>query len=114
MPTQNAIDLVHLEKYVAGDAALRDEILTMFAERAHELNEALKLRQSDHDRKVTLHTLKGGARGVGAWALGDLCEKAEQINTVPEKAAEQKALIGEIDKAVADVVAAVQTLHNAA
>ena len=114
MSTQNVIDLVHLEKYVAGDNALRDEILSMFAERATELNAALKTTQTEQERKLTLHTLKGGARGVGAWTLGDLCERAERINGVPEKAAEQAALIEEIDAAVADIALAVQRLCKAA
>lgn len=114
MSTQNVIDLVHLEKYVAGDNALRDEILSMFAGRALELSAQLKTTQTDEERKLALHTLKGGARGVGAWALGDLCEKAERMNGVPESAADQAAVIEEIDAAVANVVAAVQTLRDAA
>lgn len=114
MPTQTAIDLVHLEKYVAGDDALRDEILSMFAERAVSLNEDLKTSQTDDERKMTLHTLKGGARGVGAWALGDLCEKAEKLSGATDKQVEQGALLAAIDKAVDDVAAAVQTLRAAA
>lgn len=111
---QNVIDLEHLDKYVAGDIALRDEILTMFAERAASLNADLNTAQTDDERKLTLHTLKGGARGVGAWALGDLCEKAERLSGMAEKAADQTALLSDIGVAVSEVVAAVQVLHEAA
>lgn len=114
MSTQNVIDLVHLEKYVAGDDALRAEILSMFAARAAELNAALKTPQTEQERKLTLHTLKGGARGIGAWALGDLCERAENVNGLPGKQAEQDALIDRIDEAVEAIAAAVQSLCKAA
>ena len=109
-----ALDLVHLDKYIAGDVALRDEILSMFAERAIQLNGELKTTQTDQERKITLHTLKGGARGVGAWALGDLCEKAERINGMPDKSVEQSALIVKIDAAVDEAAAAIQSLRKAA
>lgn len=114
MPMQNVIDLDHLEKYVGGDDALRDEILTLFAERAISLNAELKATQTEEERKLTLHTLKGGARGVGAWALGDLCEQAERMNGNSEKAAEQAVLMVDIEKAVSEVAAAVQILSKAA
>lgn len=114
MSTQNVIDLVHLEKYVAGDDALRAEILSMFAARAAELNAALKAPQTEQERKLTLHTLKGGARGIGAWALGDLCERAESVNGLPGKQVEQDALIDRIDEAVEAIAAAVQSLCKAA
>ena len=114
MPASAVIDLVHLEKYIAGDDALRVEILSMFAARAAELNAALKTPQTVQERKLTLHTLKGGARGIGAWKLGDLCARAETMNGVPEKQGEQDALIGEIDLAVEEIVAAVQSLCQAA
>lgn len=114
MPMQNVIDLDHLEKYVAGDDALRDEILTLFAERAVSMNAELKATQTEEERKLTLHTLKGGARGVGAWVLGDLCEQAERMNDNPEKSAEQAVLMADIEKAVSDVADAVQMLRKAA
>lgn len=114
MSTQNLIDLVHLEKYVAGDNALRDEILTLFAERALEMSATLKTPQTDKERKLTLHTLKGGARGVGAWALGDLCERAERLAGQADGDEAQDALIERIDAAVAEIAALIRRLSEAA
>ena len=71
------IDLDHLDKYVVGDTALRDEILTIFVDQARMLLEQFKPSQTDEGWKNTAHALKGAARGVGAWKLGDLCEEAE-------------------------------------
>ncbi len=114
MSTHNLIDLAHLEKYVAGDTTLRDEILSLFADRALEMCAALKTPQTDKERKLTLHTLKGGARGIGAWMLGDLCERAERIADAPGREDERNALIRRIDAAVNDVVAFIGRLREAA
>ena len=73
------IDLEHLEKYVAGDSALRDEILTIFAKQAEMLSNQFSVPSSDEDWRNAAHALKGASRGVGSWALGDLCEEAETM-----------------------------------
>lgn len=73
------IDFDHLEKYVAGDDALRDEILQIFIEQVESLLDQFDVFQSDESWKTTAHTLKGAARGVGAWELGRLCEEAEGL-----------------------------------
>lgn len=73
------IDFDHLEKYVAGDDALRDEILEIFTEQVDNLIQQFDVFQTDEGWKNTAHTLKGAARGVGAWNLGTLCEEAEKM-----------------------------------
>ncbi len=73
------IDFAHLEKYVAGDDALRDEILQIFAEQVDNLIGQFDVFQTDENWKNTAHTLKGAARGVGAWHLGEVCEQAENL-----------------------------------
>ncbi len=73
------IDVDHLEKYVAGDDSLRDEILTIFGDQALLLSEQFSIDQTDEGWSNTAHTMKGAARGVGAWVLGDLCEEAEAL-----------------------------------
>ena len=75
----SVIDFDHLEKYVAGDDALRDEILQIFAEQVESLLLQFDVFQSDENWKNTAHTLKGASRGVGAWKLGKLCEEAEAL-----------------------------------
>ena len=75
----SAIDFDHLEKYVSGDVALRDEILDIFTGQVHSLLQKFDVFQSDESWNDTAHTLKGAARGVGAWDLGQLCEDAEKL-----------------------------------
>lgn len=79
MDGEKAIDTAHLEKYVVGDAALRDEILCIFSDQAEFLDSQFEIGQTDEGWRNTAHALKGAARGVGAWTLGDLCEKAETL-----------------------------------
>lgn len=104
MQPQAVIDLDHLEKYVAGDDALRDEILELYVERASYLGEQLEAAQTDEAWKDAAHALKGAARGVGAWALGDLCQEAEKLagaQTIERRAAALADIRREIKAAAA-------------
>jgi len=75
------IDLDHLEKYVVGDVALRDEILSIFGDQVHGWRD-------------TAHSIKGAARGIGAWVLGDLCAEAETLTgKIPGKNEKRAALL---------------------
>ena len=88
------IDTEHLEKYVSGDDALRDEILTIFQEQIEMLREKIDVNADDEDWYNTMHAMKGASRGVGAWAVGDICEAAEAYtNSHADKiSAREKAL----------------------
>lgn len=79
MRTNGMIDFAHLEKYVSGDDALREEILGIFSEQVRLLLDQFDVFQPDEDWKNAAHTLKGASRGVGAWALGQICEDAEKL-----------------------------------
>lgn len=92
------IDIKHLERYVFGDRALLDEILTIFIKQATTLVERFEASEDDETWRSTAHTLKGASRGVGAWLVGDLAERAEEL-VGPECAAERQALIGELRRA---------------
>ncbi|MGI9402610.1 MAG: Hpt domain-containing protein [Rhizobiaceae bacterium] len=71
------IDLVHLSAQTMGDLTLENEILEIFL-RAAEENIALWKDAIDQDaRKRAAHSLKGGARGIGAWELAEVANKAE-------------------------------------
>jgi len=74
-----AIDLAHLEQYVAGDRALRDEVLSIFEQQAEVWSRMLEPGAPDDAWRDAAHALKGAARGVGAWEVGDLCERAEAL-----------------------------------
>ena len=78
-PEGDPIDLNHLDQYVAGDAALMDEILSIFIEQAEGWATKLAPYLEDEVWHDSCHALKGASRGVGAWALGDLAEKGERL-----------------------------------
>ena len=71
-----AVDFKHLEAFAAGAQQVVDEVLALFREQA-AIWSALLDPASDGWRDA-VHTMKGAARGVGAFALGDACEAAER------------------------------------
>lgn len=108
MSEYQSIDLDHLEKYVAGDNALRDEILEIFAEQLSGLVERVDAEGTDEAWRNTMHAMKGAARGVGAWSLGDLCEEGEALigNTsgkIERRSGLFVAIKSHADTAMADV-----------
>lgn len=77
------IDLDHLARYTGGDKALNSEILKLFngqlGNMVGELLTVLEQRDARKWRQVT-HTIKGAARGVGAFAVGEAAAAAEPID----------------------------------
>jgi len=73
------LDLNHLMLYVGEDTDLRDEILSIYKEQLSLWLTRLSAQMSDEDWYQANHTLKGASRGVGAWAIGDVCEQAEAL-----------------------------------
>lgn len=94
-----AIDLRHLEQYVFGDRSLLDEILTIFIDQASQWIDRMDPALPDDQWHLAAHTLKGAARGVGAWALGDVAERAEAL-LGPDQASSRCALQSDL-KAIA-------------
>ncbi len=70
------IDLVHLARQTMGDRAVEQEVLAMFAQQLCSVRGRLAAADPT-ERKHLAHTLKGAARGVGAFAVGDCAERIE-------------------------------------
>jgi HPt (histidine-containing phosphotransfer) domain-containing protein len=86
------VDLAHLGRYTGGDAALNSEVLQLFRNQSLELIESLGSHLRDGDAKgwrLIAHSLKGGARGIGAFGLADAAAAAEPFDprAEPEMAA---------------------------
>ena len=111
MQPQAVIDVDHLEKYVNGDDELRDEVLELYVERASYLGGRLEAAQTDEAWKDAAHALKGTARGVGAWALGDLCQDAEKLLSA-QNAERRAAIIIEIRREINAAAAHAQALKS--
>ena len=85
-----AVDLDHLARYTGGDAVLNAEVLRLFDNQASELVERLQSILDARDAqswKTVTHTLKGAARGIGAFGLGDAAAAAEPIDPSDGKTA---------------------------
>jgi HPt (histidine-containing phosphotransfer) domain-containing protein len=77
------IDMSHLARYTGGDRTLNTEILRLFNGQLNDmvgqLLAVLQQRDVRKWREVT-HTLKGAARGVGAFAVGEAAAAAEPVD----------------------------------
>ena len=74
------VDLDHLARYTGGDGALNAEVLELFATQSAELLSSLQAVMEARDAKSwkeITHSLKGAARGVGAFGFGDAVAHAE-------------------------------------
>jgi HPt (histidine-containing phosphotransfer) domain-containing protein len=78
-----SVDLEHLARYTGGDKALNAEIMRLFDMQASELvaklQSILDARDAKSWKEVT-HTLKGAARGIGAFAMGDAAARCEPVD----------------------------------
>lgn len=88
------IDLQHLGRQTMGDRALEEEVLGMFAQQLNALDEKLP-KASVADRLVLLHTVKGTAASVGAFAIAECAAKMEAAPSSDELAATLSTLICE-------------------
>ena len=70
------IDRAHLAQMTLGDAALEREILSLFARQAELLMERMQAMPPAAVSTLA-HTLKGSARGVGAWKVARAAEAVE-------------------------------------
>ncbi len=74
------VDLVHLSKFTMGNRDLEREVLTLFRKQSVLFIDRLRHANDDQTWREAAHTMKGSARGIGAWAVGDAAQEAEQLN----------------------------------
>jgi HPt (histidine-containing phosphotransfer) domain-containing protein len=75
----SAVDFDYLEGFAAGDMQVITEVLALFQGQAEGW--ILRLETPDPgDWRDLAHTIKGSARGIGATALGEAADLAEQGN----------------------------------
>ena len=95
--TERPVDLGHLDRYTGGSKALNEEILRLFEGQCRELLAKMESFAGTTDAKSwrdIAHTLKGAARGVGAFALADAAAEAETAD--PSNAPRAKAALQQI------------------
>lgn len=77
--SQPAIDTQHLSRVTFGDTAFRAEILGLFLHESKALLVRLSSAKDDQEWRIAAHTLKGMARGIGAFSLADAAAEAEPL-----------------------------------
>ena len=92
-----AVDFAYLEGFAAGDAQVIEEVLALFREQAAVWTRMLD--PGSEGWRDAVHTIKGSSRGIGAFALGDVCEQVE-AGALPLDAVRDA-----LDVALADVAA---------
>jgi len=79
-------DREHLARYTGGEATLEAELIGLLDQQIEAQIAKLRAAETDEVWAEAAHTLKGAARGVGAMALGDACERAENAPRSPHAA----------------------------
>ena len=101
-----AVDFGHLETYAGGDMALVEEVLGLFREQAALWVRLLDPAAAAEAWRDAAHTLKGSARGIGAFTLADACEAAELAGPdVGERTVLVNRVKDALDIALADIAA---------
>ena len=106
-PDDRPIDLVHLARMTLGERSLEREVLQLFDRQSTLL--LARMRSAAPAGILTLaHTLKGSARGIGAWRVARAAEALEvadaggvgaALDALDSATTEARALIAELLKA---------------
>jgi HPt (histidine-containing phosphotransfer) domain-containing protein len=76
--TPLAVDYAHLDVQAAGDKAVMREVLALFITHGEQVLVELEQAKDAKTWKLWTHTLKGSARGIGAFAVADAAADAER------------------------------------
>jgi HPt (histidine-containing phosphotransfer) domain-containing protein len=100
-----AVDFAHLEAYASGDQVVVDEVLAIFQEQASMWLRLLDPAAPGDAWRDAAHTIKGSARGVGAFALAEACAEAEAVTSPAERAPNFERVRNALDAVLADIAA---------
>jgi HPt (histidine-containing phosphotransfer) domain-containing protein len=106
-PDDRPIDLVHLARTTLGDRRLEREVLQLFDRQSALL--IARLRHAGPDGVAMIaHTLKGSARGIGAWRVARAAEAVELAGSTESGAALERlaAATDEARAVIADLLKA--------
>ena len=76
VPDGPALDLDHLARMTLGERELEREVLTLFTQQSTDL--LARLEKLPREGASLAHTLKGSARGIGAFAVAEAADNLEQ------------------------------------
>ncbi|MGO9397034.1 MAG: Hpt domain-containing protein [Xanthobacteraceae bacterium] len=96
--TSMTIDHVHLERMTLGDRSLEREVLEIFARQTAMTLERI-VGAGPARAAAAAHTLKGSARGIGAWRVAQAAERLEQAAAGEGDEAAMMAAIADLEAA---------------
>jgi len=106
---EQPVDRAHLARMTLGDARLQAEVLALFDRQAGMLLARMR-RASPAAVGAFAHTLKGSARGIGAWGVAAAADDVERNARAPaplDRALERlAAAVAEVRSATKDLRAA--------
>jgi HPt (histidine-containing phosphotransfer) domain-containing protein len=106
-PVDQAIDLEHLARMTLGEHTLEREVLILFDRQAGLL--LSRMRDAVPAAMAAFaHTLKGSARGIGAWRVAEAADAVEA--TAKEAPAEPGGSLERLVAAVDEVKAEISAL----
>jgi HPt (histidine-containing phosphotransfer) domain-containing protein len=76
VPDEGFIDTAHLDRMTLGDEALQREVLSLFVRQSADL--VARMATFPADMAAMVHTLKGSARGIGAFSAAASAERLER------------------------------------
>jgi HPt (histidine-containing phosphotransfer) domain-containing protein len=82
-----AVDFSHLERITFNNVQLAHEVLALFDTQAAQLLSKIQRTRSLPELAALAHTLKGAARGIGAWKVAAACENLEHAAQIAEASA---------------------------
>ena len=92
----SGIDFAHLARMTFGEASLEAEVLRLFEQQAVVLLAHMR-DASPAAAAAFAHTLKGSARGIGAW---EVAAAAEAVETSAERASASARAVARLAAAV--------------
>ena len=90
-----AVDYDHLHQQAAGNVGVMREVLDLFVGHTEQLIRELEQAADAKAWKHLTHTLKGSARGVGAFAVAEAAADAERHSMDKSKIAPLRAAFAE-------------------
>jgi HPt (histidine-containing phosphotransfer) domain-containing protein len=104
-PVEAAIDLAHLARMTLGERSLEAEVLALFDQQAEVL--LAHMREAAPKAVAAFaHTLKGSARGIGAWRVAAAADAVE-IDAARANTDEIAGAVARLAVAVAEARAAI-------
>jgi HPt (histidine-containing phosphotransfer) domain-containing protein len=103
------IDLDHLRRMTLGNRDLETEVLRLFAGQARAMIAELHAAGGEMT-PMSVHTIKGSARGVGAHAVAQAAESVERASEAHETRAAVSRLARALDDAKAEIARLLEVL----